>query len=327
MNTPENPQLPTEASSEAEALTAPAAPEADEHKPTAENSTGGTSDPALAATAAAADAGQTDASATEQKPDVARAEAVAEKLVETTTGSVDASMCPSPLVAGEDQAEFRKIADGLAAEYKPQTLHSQFLVDDIAHAQWKIRRFRQSDRWLTNAVIAKSLQRQVVNKTVVETTDKNRAEGKPDPARSEQNIEQTWRQGWWLYWENTVFSAVSGDAGAIDRVERQLGRDAIGFNAFMDFDALSASQILLERAAMPVRAIRDSGFRMLDKIEKKRRQQAPKITVDPTASGNSTDPDLQTPRDPASGDQKLSDPTVTVHAPKGNIDGTDGGDQ
>jgi len=176
-----------------------------------------------------------------------------------------------------------------------------------------------------NAAIAKSLHRQVVNKAVVETIEKNRAEGKWDPVRTEENIEQTWRQGWWRQWENIVFAAVSGDLAAIERVEQRLGRNAVAFNAFIDFDALSASQIQLERAAMPIRAIRDAGFRLFDKIEKKRRKQTPKIEATPDASGGNAEADVQTPRDQLTGDQGPSDLTVSVHFPKDGTDETDGG--
>ena len=249
--------------------------------------------------------------------------------VESNASGGDANMFPSPVVAGEDPVKFRKIVDELTAEYKPQNLQERFLVDETAQAHWLLQRLGQGGRWLTNAAIARSLHRQVVNKTAVEQIEQNRAAGKGDPLQSEENMEGNFRQAWWRHWENTAFAAVSGNVAAIERVEGQLGRNAVSLNAFVNFDELSTSLILLERAAMPARGVRDAGFRLLNKIEKKRRKQTAveKIDAERKATGSSAGADVLMPDpapDPVTDDQRSSDPTVSVHVPKNCAGETDG---
>ncbi len=178
---------------------------------------------------------------------------------------------PAPtVVAGEDPARSEHTLTCLVAEFKPASLRERFLVDDVAHSQWKVGKVAEAERWIQNAAIAQSLLRKIVNRQVVEDVNA----GRRNPARTEEAIEHTWVQGWWRSWEYTVFAAVSGDVEAIKKVESKLGPGAVVCNVFVDFDALSESEILLERVATSARATREASFRMLDKIAKKKKKAA-----------------------------------------------------
>lgn len=263
-----------------------------EAAPAAENSMGGSSPQALAAPGAAANAG-TDASPAE--PHV-----------------VAGTMFASPVVVGENGADFEQLQKALVTEFRPQSLYERFLVDDIANAQWEIRRFGRINQWLMNASVAKSVVRHIAEKRAANYI--KTASAQRDLSRDEYLMNEV-RQDYRRYWEVVVFHAVSGDAAAIAEVVGELGSDSLGLNAFLDFDALSTSRILIERAAMPVRAIRDSSFRQIDKIQRKRRQQT---RLDATANRQHAGAGVGN-----SGTGEQAGPMVTVHAPKDIIDGGD----
>ncbi len=58
------------------------------------------------------------------------------------------------VISHENQSEFDRLAAGYLAEFKPKTVHEQFLVEQLAQSRWRLHRYRRLETLALEQIVS-----------------------------------------------------------------------------------------------------------------------------------------------------------------------------